>query len=102
MATIKLNLVDSIDKVKNKGDARIVSIMKRKPSGNGKTFIHTGEVDYYQLIICCPQCGEVSGSSGKHKYDMATQTYHPSIVHNVDLGGCGYHGWLKDGIFTDV
>lgn len=52
-----------------------------------------------QLILCCPGCGKTSGSAGSHVYDPITQSYHPSIVHNPTLGGCGYHGWLRNGIF---
>lgn len=83
---IKLNIVEDIDDVKEKGDALIV----------------IGHNNLKQLIICCPKCGKVSGSSGNHVYNEETKTYTPSIVHNKDLGGCGWHGWLKNGIFTST
>lgn len=83
---MNINLVENIDDVKEKGDAIIV----------------IGHNGLKQLIICCPQCGEKSASTGNHIYDEKTKTYSPSIVHNIDLGGCGWHGWLKNGIFTNV
>lgn len=83
---IKLNIVDDIEDVKEKGDATIV----------------IGRNNKKQLIICCPQCGKRSGSAGNHVYNEETKTYTPSIVHNKDLGGCGWHGWLRNGIFTSV
>lgn len=83
---VKLNLVEDIDDLKNKGDAIIV----------------IGRNKQKQLITVCPQCGMKSGSAGNHVYNEETQTYHPSIVHNKNLGGCGWHGWLKNGIFKSV
>jgi hypothetical protein len=84
---IKLNLVDNIDLVINKGDAREV---------------FNTELGWTQLIICCPGCGKVSGSACKHKYNKETQSYTPSIVHDIDLGGCGWHGFLTNGEFIEV
>lgn len=83
---IKLNLVENNDLLLNKGDAM--------------TYI--GKEGKLQLIIVCPGCGKISGSAGGHVFNPDTQSYHPSIVHNKDLGGCGWHGWLKDGIFIEV
>jgi len=84
MAT-KLNLVDDNDKLLNKGDA----------------MIYIGRENRKQLVIVCPECGRVSASAGNHSYNEETKTYHPSIVHNKDLGGCGWHGWLRNGEFTE-
>lgn len=83
---MKLNLVDDIDKVKEKGDAYP---------------IYNSRLHQWQLVICCPGCGEVSGPAGKHRWIPETQSYHPSIVHSETLGGCGWHGWLKNGVFTN-
>jgi hypothetical protein len=55
------------------------------------------------LIICCPKCGKTS--TGPHTYNPETKTLHPSIVCNsiTDEGQkCTYHGWLINGIFTEV
>ncbi len=82
---IKLNIVEDIDECQRKGDAVIV----------------IGRNDLKQLIICCPQCGKTSGSAGNHVYNEETKSYTPSIVHNKELGGCGYHGWLKNGVFSN-
>jgi hypothetical protein len=57
----------------------------------------------YGLIICCPRCGK--SSSGPHKYNPETLTLHPSIVCNSikdDGNKCDYHGWLRNGIFSEV
>ena len=83
---LKLNLVDDIDLVVNAGDAIIV----------------IGRENRKQLITCCPQCGETSSSTGKHVYNEETQTYHPLIVHDKKLGGCGWHGWLRNGEFITI
>lgn len=55
--------------------------------------------EFLQLIICCPQCGKSSASAGNHIYDPLSRTYHPSVVHNADLGGCGAHYWIRNGEF---
>lgn len=54
--------------------------------------------DIFQLIICCPVCGKSGSSAGSHIYNIETQTYHPSVVHNKDLGGCGAHYWIRNGV----
>jgi len=86
----KLNLVKDQEKIKKRGDACVVL-------GNHSK---TGE-KILQLIICCIRCGEVSGSAKNHIYNKDTKSYHPSIVHDTNLGGCGWHGWLKNGVFTE-
>ena len=61
------------------------------------------KITSYGLIICCPRCGKTS--TGSHIYDKETQTLHPSIICNsiTDSGvKCDYHGWLKNGIFTNI
>ncbi len=82
MSDIKLNLVTSEDLLLNPGDAM--------PITNGNLL---------QLIMICPGCGKISSSAGSHIYDLETKSYSPSIVHDVNLGGCGWHGWLKNGVF---
>lgn len=85
MEPIKLNLVDSFDSLLNKGDGRIFSY------GDGR----------HGLIIVCPQCGKVSGTD-KHIYNKETKSVTPSIIHAVELGGCGWHGFVMDGWFKDA
>jgi len=82
---IKLNLVDDIENLVNKGDAHIV---------------FNKELGWEQLIIVCPNCGKQSASAGKHKFNRDTLSYTPSIVHNKKLGGCGWHGYLTNGVFV--
>ena len=98
---IPLNLVNDFDDIIKPGDACVVAVTKKIPLEDGIHFISSDIVDYYQLIICCPRCGKKSASAGNHKYDKETKSYHPSIVHDTELGGCGWHGWLKDGIFKE-
>ena len=88
---MKLNLVNDHDDLKNKGDAHVVIGVHSKTKER-----------IVQLIIVCPGCGKQSASAGNHIYNRETQTYHPSIVHDVKLGGCGWHGWLKNGVFISV
>jgi len=78
MEEIKLNLIEDIDLVKEKGDA--IMVLSRHSQ--------TGE-QIQQLIICCPGCGKRSGSAGNHVFDPTTQNYTPSIIHDKSLGGCG-------------
>ncbi len=87
---LPLNLVDDIEEVKDPGDAHMVTSTHSK---TGKEII--------QLIICCPKCGVTSGSAANHIYNPETKTYHPSIIHDKKLGGCGWHGWLINGIFKE-
>ena len=49
------------------------------------------------IIYCCPKCGETSAGTENHEFNISTMNVKPSIIHR-----CGYHGYLKDGIFTNV
>jgi len=82
---MKLNLVDSDELLLNKGDALVIS----------------GKKGVAQLIIVCPGCGKVSSTRGNHVYDENSKSYTPSIVHDMKYGGCGWHGWLIKGEFTE-
>lgn len=84
---ITLNIVDDFEKLVNKGDAIIV---------------FNKQLGWNQLVIVCPNCGKMSGSAGKHKFDSETKSYTPSIVHDKSLGGCGWHGNLTNGVFTNT
>lgn len=81
-----LNIVEDVDDLKIPGDALIV----------------IGRNKELQLNIICPGCGKKSASAANHIYTPETKTYSPSIVHNKELGGCGWHGWLKNGKFIEV
>ncbi len=83
---ILLNLVYDHDLLINKGDAL--------PYFNS-------QLGHTQLLIVCPGCGKTSGSSQKHKFNKTTLSYTPSIVHDKALGGCGWHGWLTNGVFSE-
>ena len=82
---IPLRIVEDMGELLNKGDAAIII------GTGGRT----------QLALVCPGCGKVSASREKHVYDKETRSYTPSIVHNKKYGGCGWHGWLTNGIFTE-
>jgi len=81
---IKLNLVEHFDQLKNPGDASE----------------YTKDNRIY-IVWVCPKCGDQTASKTGHNWNRKTETLSPSIVHNVKLGGCGYHGWLKNGVFTE-
>lgn len=59
--------------------------------------------DYYLLpdglLMCCPGCAQRSGPRGKWTYDASTKTAMPSIHHDPAFGGCGWHGYLTNGVF---
>lgn len=63
------------------------------------------------LVIACPGCGRRSSlplvagyrarwtvASGDVR-DPTTLTLSPSIFHRVEDGGCGWHGFLRAGVF---
>ncbi len=83
---MKLNLVEDNNLLVNPGDALPV---------------FNPTLGWTQLIIVCPGCGKISGSARKHKFNVETNTYTPSIVHDKNLGGCGWHGSLINGEFTE-
>ncbi|MCH8904813.1 MAG: hypothetical protein IIA45_12980 [Bacteroidetes bacterium] len=66
-------------KVKNKGE---YSRFDRSDGSKG-------------LIYCCPQCGEVSGGTDKHKFNDEGDSVTPSIIHK-----CGWHGYLENNVFV--
>lgn len=56
------------------------------------------------LIFKCPKCGEplgintgTSAESPKWTIDFKTLTAKPSIKHERDGRGCGWHGYLTNG-----
>jgi len=59
------------------------------------------------LILRCPGCREVSFlpfRSGIHseEWNLLNEDpieLTPSIHHDTKLGGCGWHGWLRNGEF---
>lgn len=83
---IPLNLVEDHLLLLNKGDGLVFQFAPP-------------DDDKYGLIIVCPKCGRAT--AGRHIYNKETKSLTPSIVHNKDLGGCGYHGFLTNGVFTE-
>lgn len=86
METVKLNLVNEGYSQK-KGDASIVQY-----------------ADHIGLVWCCLKCGEATSTANGHRhvFNKETNSLSLSIVHAKELRGCGYHGWLTNGIFTNV
>ena len=87
---MKLNLVGGKDQIQypeKAGDAIIIDY---------KT--HIG------LVWCCPKCGQITSTArgSKHVFNIETNSLTPSIVHNIKLGGCGYHGFLTNGEFKEI
>lgn len=89
MPEVKLNLIPSEGpEIPCKpGDARII----RAKEG------------HLSLVWVCPKCGQlVSTADGhKHVYNPETKSLTPSIVCAKEKGGCGYHGFLTNGIFNE-
>lgn len=77
--------------------------------GDITTFEPDGTVE--ELAIACPGCGRrsllplVSGYNCRWTVvsgdvrDPASLTLSPSIFHRAEDGGCGWHGYLKNGVF---
>lgn len=65
-------------------------------------------------ILTCPGCGQQSGlflnpvDPGVPRWRVVAGdparaeglTLAPSIHHTTAQGGCGWHGWLRDGVFA--
>jgi hypothetical protein len=57
------------------------------------------------IVYKCPGCNKAviitdkdSGHNNAHwEIDFETLTAKPSIVHDKNKGGCGWHGYLTDG-----
>lgn len=77
--------------------------------GDITTFEPDGAVE--ELAIACPGCGRRSLLplvKGQHcrwtvtagdVRNLASLTLSPSIFHRVEDGGCGWHGYLRSGVF---
>lgn len=78
--------------------------------GDVTTFEPDGAVE--ELAIACPGCGRrsmlplVAGRNCRWTItagdvrDPASLTLTPSIFHRTEDGGCGWHGYLTNGVFT--
>lgn len=68
-----------------------------------------GDFQFYSgfigMVICCPGCGSLSAlpfrphepPSWGWNGDRINPTLSPSVFHTKEKGGCGWHGWLKNG-----
>lgn len=78
----------------------------------GAVYVDMDETYKDRLIFACPGCGRMGSIRATHPKDVngpswdivsgrliepATLTLHPSI--NC-VGCCGWHGWLRDGVFV--
>ena len=75
----------------------------------GQCIVYSRNDNSLGLILACPKCGCVA--TGTHHYDAIEQSLNPSVVCNAQIIAinedkicirCDYHGWLKNGVFTDV
>ena len=61
-------------------------------------FTNMGSDVVIGLIFRCPGCKQPINIGEKGwKVDSSTISATPSIVHDKDKGGCGWHGHLKNG-----
>lgn len=107
-AEYPLNLVDSIwdcGEWVNKGEKWVA---KEECLGRGKYYEAKGHTGPAGLLFACPGCAQVVSIAfipidGKAFWqwngnrELPTAT--PSILHNRQKGGCGWHGYLVDGFF---
>lgn len=55
------------------------------------------------LVYKCPGCGDpvfitsMPDSKPRWDIDYKVLTAKPSIIHDKEKGGCGWHGWLING-----
>lgn len=61
------------------------------------------------LVFKCPGCDRAmfistkpNNRGQKWSIDFTTLTASPSIRHDANHGGCGWHGYLKNTQFTEV
>lgn len=86
----------------------------RGPPGHFAYFVGNANKETCGMTIFCPGCGKMtaltftnwSGNNPENPTPMWTwdgneeaPTLKPSIVHAVERGGCGWHGWLTAGEF---
>lgn len=77
------------------------------------TFATDGNGQEVNLCIRCPGCGEKSAMDlstaerkpgGQGSVWNVTQrdplTLFPSVHHTTEKGGCGWHGWLQNGVWV--
>lgn len=86
MKDIKLNIINETDGY---------------PEKPGDAFEYKDSNNIIKLCWCCPKCGKPTATANGHNHDWdpKTKSLTPSIVHDVELGGCGYHGFLTNGVF---
>lgn len=93
---MKATIVPDIDETEEPGAVEI----RRMPDG----FDRAGEI--CGLAICCPGCGEKSWlpvrKENKSDHDWQLQSedplhIEPSVFHTKERGGCGWHGYLRNG-----
>ncbi len=74
--------------------------------GEGKYGSDDGRLS--AILYRCPGCGEpvscdLKPTDRKPSWEMTgtkeKPTLNPSIIHDKKLGGCGWHGYLTDGVF---
>ncbi len=74
------------------------SIIDRWDMKKGEATLYNRSDGTQGLCIACPQCGQVA--TGSHIWHPETQSLTPSLVCGAD--GCNYHGFLTNGVFTEV
>jgi hypothetical protein len=81
---IPLNLIDHCDELIKPGDA--------------SEYDDHGVI---KLCWCCPKCGMATTTANGHTHiwNRETKSLKPSIIHAKELGGCGWHGFLTNGMF---
>jgi hypothetical protein len=95
-----------VDVPKNNVTARVVAeIEDVNDPGAVEIRRLTGQV--VGLAICCPGCGSQSwlpfdGSRGWQLRSLDPLHIEPSVFHTIEAGGCGWHGFLRGGVWRSV
>lgn len=73
------------------------------PSKPGDGYEYYDSDKVLKLAWCCPKCGQTTTTAkgSNHNWEPKTKSLTPSIIHSKELGGCGWHGWLKNGEFIE-
>ena len=91
---IKVTICQDFDEFERRHENREGGLLL--PTGSGFYYTCPGCRDRSYLNIN-PEHGEPCWTAtGANKF----LTLHPSILSTPRLGGCGWHGWLRNGILT--
>lgn len=113
--TVGVNVAQEIDPKRSGVRARFVSSIADTAEPGCMKPVCNIDREFQGFMFTCPGCGQRSflragakkpeespswqiTSGGPN--DVAHLALKPSIHHDEAKGGCGWHGWLTDGVFV--